>query len=551
MKAYSQLSKKSRPENALVNEKFTEDQVLNNTGGYVNKLPVFKMLERFLTLGCDSPTYYTNAKDNFTNNTKNLSAALNESFIKTVDMIVDFSTNNRAIKQDSCVFALAYCIVNAKEPAHKDYALSFLNDVCGIPTSLFHFCEFYNSLGGGWGSKFCKAINNWYTSKPVGKLGWLCKKYESRDGWSHRDVFRLSHIKAPDEEYNALFRYLTSKEFGKRVVDRKEEGTRNYDAVSISKVPNYIRKVDLLHTFDKVDNNVIKLIRDNKIVRENIPTQFLNSKVIWDEMLPNMRGTALLRNLNKLTMVGCLAPFNKEVDAIYDSFTNDKMYAKNNRLHPFSIFTAVKQYEAGKGHKGKLTWTPVPKITEGLWNLFHNSFETIEQIDKKIIIGLDVSGSMQYSLISDSIINCYEAAIALTTIYKRMFKDVIITAFTDGLKLVNTSPTPSVKEIKSICDKMSFSTTNLSLVPRYALENNIKADGFICITDNEINCGQNPNAVLSTFRKKITPNAVNIVVGMTATGFSVADPNDPYALDIAGFDTNCPQLIESFFKDKA
>jgi len=37
-----------------------------------------------------------------------------------------------------------------------------------------------------------------------------------------------------------------------------------------------------------------------------------------------------------------------------------------------------------------------------------------------------------------------------------------------------------------------------------------------------------------------------IVVGVTATEFSIADPKDPLSLDIAGFDSAAPQLIGDF-----
>jgi 60 kDa SS-A/Ro ribonucleoprotein len=36
------------------------------------------------------------------------------------------------------------------------------------------------------------------------------------------------------------------------------------------------------------------------------------------------------------------------------------------------------------------------------------------------------------------------------------------------------------------------------------------------------------------------------VVGLTATRFSIADPNDPGMLDVAGFDTAVPTLITDF-----
>ena len=36
------------------------------------------------------------------------------------------------------------------------------------------------------------------------------------------------------------------------------------------------------------------------------------------------------------------------------------------------------------------------------------------------------------------------------------------------------------------------------------------------------------------------------MVGMTATDFTVGDPNDPSVLNVVGFDTNTPQAIGEF-----
>ena len=40
------------------------------------------------------------------------------------------------------------------------------------------------------------------------------------------------------------------------------------------------------------------------------------------------------------------------------------------------------------------------------------------------------------------------------------------------------------------------------------------------------------------------------VVGMTSSGFSIADPKDAGMLDVAGFDSNAPSIISSFVAGK-
>jgi len=57
-----------------------------------------------------------------------------------------------------------------------------------------------------------------------------------------------------------------------------------------------------------------------------------------------------------------------------------------------------------------------------------------------------------------------------------------------------------------------------------------------------------PCKALEEYRAKINPEAKLVVVAMTATNFSIADPNDAGMLDVVGFDTNTPQAIAEFSK---
>lgn len=59
-----------------------------------------------------------------------------------------------------------------------------------------------------------------------------------------------------------------------------------------------------------------------------------------------------------------------------------------------------------------------------------------------------------------------------------------------------------------------------------------------------------PAAALLNYRKySENPSVKMIVCGMTATEFSVADPDDKNMLDIAGFDSSAPSLISEFVLD--
>ena len=45
-------------------------------------------------------------------------------------------------------------------------------------------------------------------------------------------------------------------------------------------------------------------------------------------------------------------------------------------------------------------------------------------------------------------------------------------------------------------------------------------------------------------------NAKLIVVGVTATDFSIAQPSDRGMLDVVGFDSSVPQIVSDFIRDE-
>ena len=78
-------------------------------------------------------------------------------------------------------------------------------------------------------------------------------------------------------------------------------------------------------------------------------------------------------------------------------------------------------------------------------------------------------------------------------------------------------------------------------------EKKIDIDTFVIYTDNETWAGRiHPFEALNAYRQQTGISARQVVVGMTATRFTIADPSDPGSLDIVGFDTATPNLISDF-----
>ncbi|WP_202863549.1 hypothetical protein [Ornithinimicrobium avium] len=94
---------------------------------------------------------------------------------------------------------------------------------------------------------------------------------------------------------------------------------------------------------------------------------------------------------------------------------------------------------------------------------------------------------------------------------------------------------------------LAFGGTDCALPVTHAIEQGLEVDTFVVYTDNETWAGSShPHQALRTYRERSGIPAKMIVVGMTATGCSIADPSDPGMLDVAGFDSAVPQLISDF-----
>ena len=107
-------------------------------------------------------------------------------------------------------------------------------------------------------------------------------------------------------------------------------------------------------------------------------------------------------------------------------------------------------------------------------------------------------------------------------------------------------PTMSIDDALKLVE-MPFSSTDCSLPMVRALENREQVDAFVIYTDSETYMGKiHPQAALEQYRAATGINAKLIVVGMTSNCLTIADPKDLNTLNLAGFDTATPRLINDF-----
>ena len=529
MRTYTTFSTLRTPQTEVIP---LEDQVENNAGGFVYKLDDFKALERFLVLGSEGGTYYVDERNLTKENALRTMRAIQLDGKRAVDLIVAVSDAGRAPKNDPAIFALALAAA-AKDPATRSYALLMLPRVCRIPTHLFHFMTYVKQFRGvGRGLK--RALGDWYNEMPVEKLAYEVVKYQSRDGWSNADVLRLSHPKTADPIRNAVYKWIV-------------------DGWQLEWTPDTLPPVVGAFERCKIVKDVTREIKEFNLSREMLPTESLTRPEVWEALLDKMPMTAMIRNLGNMSKCGLLKPLGDASRLIVDRL-HDAEVIKKARIHPIAVLIAMRTYASGKGMKGKGEWPVIPAVVDALDDAFYLAFEQMEPTGKRLLFGIDMSGSMLGSrypggYISDLPcgISPAEGAAAMAMACIKLEKEYYVMGFAAEFRDLGLTSKMRLDEAVARTQTRTFGRTDCSLPMQYATQNKLEVDGFIVITDNETYAGSvHPSQALKQYRQKSGIDAKEVIIGMTSTLFSIADPNDPRTLDVAGFDASVPAVIGEF-----
>lgn len=514
-----------------VSEPATPDQVKSHQGGYVFQVADMERARRFLILGSDSSFYQAGGKLSMENAEIIKKIAKSDHAEQLIDLIVDISENGRAPKQSPGLFALALVISQTEDPKVKQFGYSVLPSVARTASTLFEFTGYLSQFQNLGGMGFQKAIGRWYNEKPVDKLAYQMVKYRQRNSYDHARLLRLSkRVKSNDRpELAPLLDWALGKE------------TYSWD-----NLPRVVQGFEFAKNAS--DPRIIAgLVRDYGLSWEMLPTEALNYIHVWEALLEgNVPLGALIRQLPRLTNLGMLTPLGGWTGRIEERLRNlDEI--KRARIHPLQALVSMRTYASGKGMSQ--SWTPVSRISDALEDTFYGAFDAVEPTGKTHMLALDVSGSMGWSNIAGMPITPREASACMAMVQARIEPEYLITGFSHQMVQVDITPKTRLADAIRIIERIPMGGTNLSLPMETALAQRIPVEAFVVYTDNELGIGRrHPFQALSAYRREMGINSKLIVVAMTATRFSIADPSDPGMLDVAGFDTAAPGLMAEFVR---
>lgn len=312
---------------------------------------------------------------------------------------------------------------------------------------------------------------------------------------------------------------------------------------------------EMLAAFDEVQEQArrpggltsgfaVRTVTQHNLPWECLPSEALSFSEVWEALLPRLPMTALVRNLATITRAGALTGGN---EALVCERLTDVERIKKARLHPLAVLLALRTYASGRGHKSVHTWEPNPQVVAALNDAFYLAFGTVASTGQRWYLGLDVSGSMGGSRIAGSSLTAREASVAMALVTMAAEPTAILRGFNDGMVSLPVHAGMPLDAACQAVEGLPFGATDCALPMLDALEKKLPVDLFVVYTDNETWAGDiHPFQALRRYREQTGIPAKLAVVGMTSTGFTIADPSDAGMLDIVGFDSATPGLLEWF-----
>ena len=511
------------------------EQVRNSAGGFSWEVDDWARLRRFLILGSEGGSYYAREWKLTRENAAAVERCIAADGPRAVTEIVAVSEAGRAPKNDPAVFALAMAAGIGDEATRKA-ALDALPRVCRTATHLFQFATFVEGFRG-WGRSLRRAVGGWYASRSPESLAYQAVKYRSREGVTHRDLLRLAH---PAGRVSA----------GNPTLEVTAEHRRLFEWIarggSTNGLPSIVEGFALAQTA-ATPKRAAELVREYGLPREALQSEHLASPEVWEALLEDMPMTALVRNLATMTRVGVLSPGSAGTTKAVAQI-GDRDRIRKARVHPITLLAALRTYASGHGVRGSHTWTPVTAIVDVLDAAFYTAFENVEPTGKRLLLALDVSGSMAGGCVAGvPNLTPRDASAALALVTAATETSCEIVGFSTKLTPLAISPRQRLDDAVRKVSGLPFRGTDCALPMLHALAKRREIDVFLTYTDSETWWGDvHPSRALADYRSASGIDARHAVIAMVSNGFSIADPNDPGQLDVVGFDTATPQLVSDF-----
>lgn len=431
--------------------------VRNEAGGPAYALQPKHALAQFAATGCFNGTYYASA-ENQLDTLKTLIAQVNDnSFLAKLAVY----SRERAYLKDMPV-ALAAAL-STRDTALFHRVFDRVVDNGRVLRTLFQMIRSGQFGKKSLSSSLQRAFQRWLNTASVEKL----ISASIGNDPTLRDILRMARPTPPDNSRRALFGWLTDKEVTK------------WAPATEADLPEQVRLLTAFRHAETAEQQIALL--DRLHVRWDLLADAAKGTKVWTAIARTMGPQALRMNLNTLQRHGVFDDATT-VKYVADRLA-DEAEIRRSRQFPYQFFAAYLN-----------TTDEVPRaIKTALHKAAEIACGSIPELPGPVVIGLDVSGSMQSPVTGNrgrgatSKMRCVDVAALVAAALLRRNPDSIVVPFDTQAFDAKFDPADSILSLAERLAQFGGGGTDCSLPIRKANADYAKRKfaGVVLFSDNE------------------------------------------------------------------
>lgn len=426
-----------------VKEMFTPNtNTLNEAGGTAYKLSPKHALANYAATGCFSNTFYTDAGEQL-EKVLALAKELDAEFIAKVAI---YARENGFMKD---MPALLVAVLSTKDKVIFERTFPRVIDNGKM---LRNFVQIMRSGAVGrksLGSLPKRMVREWFETRKAETIF----KQSVGQSPSFADVLKMVHPKPKDVEHESLYGWFIGRE------------------INADKLPEIVRKFEKFKSGDALEV-------------PNVPFQMLTALPIstkeWTEIARNAAWQMTRMNLNTFQRHGVFQ--NAEMVELIANRLRNREAIKRAKVFPYQLLVAF---------AAASTNTEIPhQITEALQDAMEIATENVPEINGKVYVFPDISGSMHSPVTgfrqgATSAVRCIDVAALVSAAILRKNPTAEVIPFESNVVKIALNPRDSIMTNAQKLASLPAGGTNCSAPLRELNRHKSNGDVLIYVSDNE------------------------------------------------------------------
>ncbi|XP_001656757.2 60 kDa SS-A/Ro ribonucleoprotein homolog [Aedes aegypti] len=502
-----------------------------------------------------------------------------------VDIIVRVMNSGSLVRNDECLFVLAFIARICTKPEEKHKVYEVVPTLIKESKDLFQFVHFYQTLatksaGKGFGHGMKVAVTKWYDKHSAEELAKLLATDRGWHEWGHKDIIRMAHIKLADEAKMQVLDAACGGKGVKRPAKAKKSETNDEKANDDLKDEPQVKSEALnmflrMKEFKRVNDaaHACDGIKNYQYSFELVPSQLYRAAPVWESLFPRMSYRDLVHAALVLQDYKLLKETDTPLSVAYGKVLNRMTSVTESKIHPIFIYQVMRLYEERQRYLNAVKESihtnnnlalknskANPTVMKQFYAALNQSMLNYQRTGLRYLVTLDLrSKQSKKRVFGNRLMSCQAAYVLLTLPMFKRESHMKILSFTDHPEeLVEVDLTREMDFFKA-CDHIQNHASKKTKVKltqpiEYATENKMPVDVFITIVDSLIRVNpkrQSPVLSLNSYNHTMKQKARYVVVSLSRHQQDLHHfnmKNTKGVLELVGCSQETPKVIDAYVK---